>query len=198
MPGINMLHAKLRRPTQHHYGTGPSPAMLAHQAIEADRLDAENDILRGRLNSMSRELTEMAMINLRLVGQIAEHDNLIRAHQATESMLLARCERAESGDSHQRYKQDIADLRTRLAEIAAQEQSMMDQVRKLGQTIDERDKTIDERDTTIADLMKENEALGRQHTYMVEKMRAQQPENDDENYLLSKYDTTFGMYRAEV
>ena len=33
---------------------------------------------------------------------------------------------------------------------------------------------------------------------MVEKMRAQQPENDDENYLLSKYDTTFGMYRAEV
>jgi len=193
-----MLHAKRRRPTKHHYGTGPSPAMLAHQAIEADRLDAENEILRGRLNSMSCELTAMAMINLRLVGQIAEHDNLIRAHQATESMLLARCERAESGDSHQRYKQDIADLRTRLAEIAAQEQSMMDQVRNLGQTIDERDKTIDERDTTIADLMKENEALGRQHTYMVEKMRAQQPENDDENYLLSKYDTTFGMYREEV
>lgn len=176
------VHEKRRRPTPLHYGTGESPDKIAHYAIEADRRDFENEALRKRIADLARELSELSATNLNLVVLLDEQNRLLAAHRATEAPLLARCEREEARpDQH-----TIDDLRARLEES---EKLMMAMARNLGETIDERDKTI-------AELRHENENLGLQHTYMVQKM--QDMNVDGEEYFSPRYDIEKRMYRDEA
>lgn len=72
------------------------PEEIAHQAIEASRIETENNLLREQLSEATSAISEQASINAKLVARTAEQDALIKSHIVQEVLLLARLERAES------------------------------------------------------------------------------------------------------
>ena len=68
---------------------------------DLDAAERRNAKLEAKLAKLKRKLSlsaegHAAIVEM-LAGQVAEQDKVIAAHQAQEALLLARCERAESG-----------------------------------------------------------------------------------------------------